>query len=132
MGLGVTITRQNLCPINRANYSDADIRFECTPCLDAISVPKNRVFDIKNGHVFCRLRNSTQVIYFQISGMLHFCGPPPTFGISPCIGLKTRKTTFGLIATKVAFHVTHAWRFYHRQALLMPWRPHASTLEFLD
>ena len=26
--------------------------FECTPCLDAIIDPKNRVFDIKSGHVF--------------------------------------------------------------------------------
>ena len=29
--------------------------------------PKNRVFDIKSGHDFCRYRNSIQVIYFQIS-----------------------------------------------------------------
>ena len=30
--------------------------------------PKNRVFDIKSGHDFCRYRNSIQVIYFQING----------------------------------------------------------------
>ena len=29
--------------------------------------PKNRVFDIKSGHDFCRYRNSIQVIYFQIN-----------------------------------------------------------------
>ena len=43
--------------------------YECTPCSDAISGPKNRVFDIKSGHDFCRYRNSIQVIYFQISGL---------------------------------------------------------------
>ena len=32
--------------------------------------PKNRVFDIKSGHDFCRYRNSIQVIYFQISGSI--------------------------------------------------------------
>ena len=32
-----------------------------------ISGPKNRVFDIKSGHDFCRYRNSIQVIYFQIN-----------------------------------------------------------------
>ena len=42
--------------------------YECTPCSDAISGPKDRVFDIKSGHDFCRYRNSIQVIYFQISG----------------------------------------------------------------
>ena len=31
--------------------------------------PKNRVFDIKSGHGFCRYRNSIQVIYFQINGI---------------------------------------------------------------
>ena len=31
--------------------------------------PKNRVFDIKSGHDFCRYRNSIQVIYFQINGL---------------------------------------------------------------
>ena len=41
--------------------------YECTPCSDAISGPKNRVFDIKSGHDFCRYRNSIQLIYFQIS-----------------------------------------------------------------
>ena len=41
-------------------------RFECTPCLDAISGPMNWVFDNKSGHDFCRYRNSIQVIYFQI------------------------------------------------------------------
>ena len=29
--------------------------------------PKNRVFDIKSGHDFCRYRNSIQVICFQIN-----------------------------------------------------------------
>ena len=31
--------------------------------------PKNRVFDIKSDHDFCRYRNSIQVIYFQINGI---------------------------------------------------------------
>ena len=56
----------NLLAQNSANCSDTG---ECTPCSDAISGPKNRVFDIKSGHDFCRYRNSIQVIYFQISGL---------------------------------------------------------------
>ena len=45
--------------------------YECTPCSDAINGRKNRVFDIKSGHDFCRYRNSIQVIYFQISGHIN-------------------------------------------------------------
>ena len=48
--------------------------YECTPCSDAKSGPKNRVFDIKSGHDFCRYRNSIQVIYFQISGIRTMLG----------------------------------------------------------
>ena len=47
--------------------------------------PKNRVFDIKNGHDFCRYRNSIQVIYFQINGEILFAQkivvPVPIFSV---------------------------------------------------
>ena len=47
--------------------------------------PKNRVFDIKSGHDFCRYRNSIQVIYFQINDSSSHSGAFTIYEISICI-----------------------------------------------
>ena len=39
--------------------------YECTPCSDVISGPKNRVFDIKSGHNFCRYRNNPGYLFLD-------------------------------------------------------------------